>query len=79
MQTEHRLYSPAAAVSGHLLWMQLRHTTEKYWCRRDQRSKCGERCLTSAMKGLPSAINNALDPTSAETSLNLAELLSSLD
>lgn len=27
----------------------------------DQRSKIGERCLTSAMKGLPSAINNALD------------------
>lgn len=25
------------------------------------RSKIGERCLTSAMKGLPSAINNALD------------------
>lgn len=45
----------------------------------DQRSKIGERCLTSAMKGLPSAINNALVPTSAETSLNLAELLSSLD
>ena len=27
----------------------------------DQRSKIGERCITSAMKGLPSAINNALD------------------
>ncbi len=62
MQTEHRLYF----ACGGGIWTSALDAAETHDGKVigvdvDQRSKIGERCLTSAMKGLPSAINNALD------------------
>ena len=60
-QTEHRLYLLAAAVSTSAVDAAAQYDGKVIGVDVDQFPKIGDACITSAMKGLGSAVEAALD------------------